>query len=172
MKNYSFTIIYVLIGILFIAIFAQINIDLPGGIPISGQSFAVLLTAYILGRKWGTIAVFGYVLLGAIGLPIFADAKAGIEVLKGGSGGFLIGFIVAAFVVGWLAELNWRKSFVKSLLVMLLGTAIILTFGIGKLTLDYSFPQALEWGFYPFLWGALVKIVVGAAILPLKYKYL
>lgn len=87
-----------LLAIVFIALFAQVTIPVSIGesnIPISGQTFAVLLVAYILHQKHGTIAVGSYVLLGLLGLPIFADGKAGWNVLIGGSGGFLIGFIVS-----------------------------------------------------------------------------
>jgi len=157
-------VLLALAGTLFVVIFAQINIDLPGGIPISGQSFAVLLTAIILGRYWGTISILLYVFAGVAGLPVFADGASGIEVLTSGSGGFIIGFIFAAFVTGWLGDIEWKKSFWKSLLAMIIGTIIILVFGVGKLTYDYTLSQALEWGFYPFIWGAILKIFLGAAI--------
>ncbi|KAA3633530.1 MAG: biotin transporter BioY [Bacteroidetes bacterium] len=151
-------------GVIFIAIFAQINIDLPGGIPISGQSFAVLVTAFLLGCAWGTISVGTYVLAGVLGLPFFADGASGFEVLLSGSGGFIIGFIVAAFFTGWLGDKGWKQSFWKSLLAMTIGTAIILFLGISKLTYDYDLASALKWGFYPFIWGAVIKIVIGAGV--------
>ncbi|MCB0650193.1 MAG: biotin transporter BioY [Saprospiraceae bacterium] len=153
-----------IVGILFIALFARINIDLPGGIPISGQSFAVLVTAILLGRKWGTLSVLGYVIIGILGWPVFAEGAAGIKVLYSGSGGFIIGFIVAAFFTGWLGDRGWKFTFWKSLTAMSLGTFIILLFGVGKLTYDYNLLQALQWGFYPFLWGALAKIILGAIL--------
>lgn len=153
-----------LAAFIFVALFAQIDIDLPGEIPVSGQSFAVLLSAFLLGRKWGTIAMTIYVLAGISGLPVFAGGAAGMEVLRSGSGGFLIGFIFAGFITGWLSEQGWGTSFWKSLLTMTIGTIVILLTGIGKLTYDYSLKQALEWGFYPFITGALIKIVFGAVL--------
>ncbi len=153
-----------LTGVIFIAIFAQIDIDLPGGIPISGQSFAVLVTAILLGRLWGIFAVALYVILGVLGLPVFANRASGLEVLESGSGGFVIGFVVAAFFIGWLGDAGWKRSFGKSFLAMLMGTAIILFLGVGKLTYDYDLASALEWGFFPFLWGAVVKIILGAVV--------
>ncbi len=153
-----------LAGVIFIAIFAQINIDLPGGIPISGQSFAVLVMAFLLGPTWGTIAVAAYVLAGVSGLPFFADGASGYEVLLSGSGGFIIGFIVAAFFTGWLGDNGWKQSFWKSLLAMTIGTVIILFLGITKLTYDYDLASALKWGFYPFIWGAVIKIIAGAGV--------
>ena len=172
MSNTPF--VQVVIAVLFISLFAQLSIDVPVGessIPITGQTFAVLLSAYWLKRKIGTIAVFIYVVIGILGLPIFAEGKAGWEVLIGGSGGFLIGFIIAAYVVGFLGEKNWEHSFSKSLLAMIIGTAIILFFGIGRLANLYGLEKGLAYGFYPFWKGAIVKIILGAAILPL-YNYL
>ncbi len=163
----------VIFAILFISVFAQITLTLPtnsGGIPITGQTFAVLLVAYALLKKWGTISIFLYELLGIFGAPVFADGKSGWAVITGGSGGFLIGFIVAAFFVGWLAEQGWSRNFGKSLLAMTLGTIIIMTFGVIRLAQLYDFEKALEWGFYPFIWGAIVKIILGAMIMPLYFR--
>jgi len=170
MNNLFFKI---LLSVLFITFFTQISINVPVGesdIPITGQTFAVLLVAYFFKRRFGTIAVFSYVLLGLIGLPIFADGKSGITVLIGGSGGFLFGFIFSAYVVGYLGEKNWQISFTKSLLAMMIGTLLILFFGIGRLALIYGFDKAMEYGFYPFWKGAIVKIILGATILPLYHR--
>jgi len=165
----------ILVAVFFIALSAQLTIEVPindAQIPISGQSFAVLLVAGVLGLKNGLVAVTLYVLLGALGLPIFADGKSGLEVIMGGSGGFLLGFIAAAFGVGYrISKLTFRPiSFVKCLYLMTFGTAIILFFGIGRLATLYGFEKALEYGFYPFWQGALVKIVLGAIVLYLVEK--
>jgi len=165
--------IQIIITLFFIALFAQLSIDVPLGessIPITGQTFAVLLSAYWLKRKMGTIAIFVYVLLGAIGFPIFADGQSGWDVLIGGSGGFLVGFIVAAYVIGYLGEKNWPLSFIKSLVAMTLGTTIILFFGVGRLAHLYGLEKGLTYGFYPFWKGAILKIILGAIILPLYYR--
>lgn len=166
-------LVQIFFAILFVALFAQLSIDMPLGessIPITGQTFAVLLSAYWLKRKNGTIAILAYVLLGVFGLPIFADGQSGWVVLMGGSGGFLIGFIIAAYAIGYLGEQTWRISFTKSLLAMTIGTAIILFFGIGRLTSLYGLEKGLAYGFYPFWKGAIVKIVLGAIVLPLYYR--
>ncbi|NJN77733.1 MAG: biotin transporter BioY [Saprospiraceae bacterium] len=89
----------------------------------------------------------------------------------GNTGGYLFGFAVAAFAVGWLGECeNWRVNFGKSLIAMTIGTAIILIFGTTFLGIKIGFSDALKYGFYPFLLGAAIKIVLGAAVLPLYYK--
>lgn len=153
----------IIIATIFIAIFAQITIPLPY-IPITGQSFAVLLVAYILGWKRGTIAVLLYLLAGAMGLPVFAEGSSGIEKLTGKSGGFLYGFVVAAFLVGFLAENTGFSSFKKALGIMAIGTAVILFFGVMHLSMHIGFQKALQDGLYPFIAGAVVKIVFGAVV--------
>lgn len=172
MVNKSF--LKIILSVLFIAFFAQISFKIPvreSDIPITGQTFAVLLIAYFYKRKIGTLAVLSYVLLGAIGLPIFADGKSGWAVLIGGSGGFLLGFIFSAYIIGYLGENAWPKSFPKSLLAMTIGTIIILFFGISRLALIYGFEKAMAYGFYPFWKGAIFKIILGAAILPLYHRW-
>lgn len=148
---------------IFIAIFAQITIPLPY-IPITGQSFAVLLVAYLLGWNRGMIAVLLYLFAGAIGLPVFAEGASGIAKLKGNSGGFLYGFVVAAFVVGYLSEKLESSSFNSALQIMTLGTGVILFFGVMHLSIHIGFQKALQYGLYPFIAGAVVKIVLGAVV--------
>lgn len=173
MKN-DIPILKIIAALVFIALFAQISFDIPtndGGIPISGQTFAVLLVGYILHRKWGTVTLILYMLLGGLGLPIFADGNAGWEIITGNSGGFLIGFIAGAYLTGYFGELGWDKSFPKSLLAMTLGTAVIMFFGVLWLAQIFDFERALEYGFYPFLIGAVVKIILGAVVMPVYYKF-
>lgn len=171
MINHPFA--QVILAVLFIALFAQLSIDVPlveSSIPITGQTFAVLLSAYWLKRKIGTTAIFAYVILGTFGLPIFVDGQSGWDVLIGGSGGFLTGFIIAAYVIGYLGEKTWPFSFTKSLMAMTIGTAIILFFGVGRLTNLYGLEKGLAYGFYPFWKGAIIKIILGALILPLYHR--
>ncbi len=151
------------LGTAFIIIFAQITIPLPK-IPITGQSFAVLVTAFLLRSTLGTGAALLYLLLGALGLPVFADHSGGISVLKGTSGGYLFGFLPAAFVVGKLSETGWDVNFWWIAAAMAIGTAIILIFGIAQLTYFLGFGKALQYGLYPVLPGAIVKIGLGAAV--------
>lgn len=171
-KSISKNIIWMAIAILFISVFAQITINLPtnsGNIPITGQTFAVLLVGYILGKKRGTFSVLLYIILGTLGLPIFADGESGFEVIRGGSGGYLLGFLVGTFTVGYFSELDWTRSFPKSLIAMTIGTLIIMLFGVLRLAQLYDFDKAMEWGFYPFIIGGIIKIILGAAILPIYY---
>jgi len=161
------SILYALLSIGFIALFAQIAYDVPWSdtkIPISGQTFAVLVVGMLLGKMWGTLAVIIYLLIGGLGLPVFADGGYGWGAFAKGTGGFLIGFAVAAFVVGYLAEAGWGRTFGKCLLAMLIGTLVIMAFGVAYLTYLYGFERALAYGFYPFIPGAVFKILLGALV--------
>jgi biotin transport system substrate-specific component len=166
----SKNILTILISVAFMALMAQLTLVLPGnlgGIPITGQSLAVLVVGLLFPIEIGAAAVFIYVLLGALGLPVYADGGSGWEALKGGSGGFLVGFILAALVMGWLHRLDWHKSFLKALLAMIIGTTVLLACGITRLSMLYGFEKALEYGFYPFWKGAVVKILLGALLIRL-----
>jgi len=161
------TIINALLGLLFIAIMAQVTITTPeamGGIPITGQSLAVLLVGFLLPFPWGGTVVLLYLLLGAIGLPIFAETRSGWGVLSGGSGGFLLGFMPAAFLMGYLRERGWGLHFGWSLLANLLGTLLIVGTGVLRLAALYDFPKALDYGLFPFWKGALLKVLIGGFV--------
>ena len=160
-------ILYLLVSVAFIALFAQISYDVPWSdttIPISGQTFAVLVVGMLLGKEWGALAVVIYLLIGGMGFPVFADGGSGWESFKKGTGGFLIGFAIAAFVVGYLAEKGWGQTFVKCLIAMSIGTLLIMGFGVAYLTYLYGFSKALEYGFYPFIPGAVLKVLLGALV--------
>ena len=154
-----------LLGAFAVALFAQLSIELDwteAGISVTGQTFAVLVVGFLLSRPWGTVAILLYLLLGILGFPVFADGASGAGVFLKGSGGYLYGFVAGAALVGYLADKGWASHFGKSLLAMLLGTLTIVAFGLAWLTYLYGFSKALEYGLYPFISGALVKIVAGA----------
>lgn len=169
------TLIQIVVSIALIALSAQLSIDLvvnDGMIPITFQTLAVLLVGYFLGATWGTVAVALYVLLGLAGLPILADGNAGWSVLTGGSGGYLIGFILGAFSCGKLEESGWGNNFLSAIFNQTVGTVAILIFGVAWLSYLYGFAKALEYGFYPFWMGAIVKILLGAIIITLKNNFI
>ena len=161
-------ILMVGLGLLLICLGAMVSIDLPwkdGGIPITGQSLAVLVVGFVLGRKRGLLVIAIYLITGLVGLPVFAKGASGIDTLMGGSGGFLYGFLVGGYVCGALQENGFGDSFTEGLIVMAIGTALILICGIAQLTFLYGLEKALEYGFWPFWPGALVKIILGAVII-------
>ncbi|KGK99101.1 biotin synthase [Methanococcoides methylutens] len=152
------------------AIGAYITIPL-GPIPFTLQVVFVLLAGAMLGSKWGAISMTVYTLLGIAGLPVFSGGASGLGVILGPTGGYIIGFIAAAFVVGFLFEKNRTEKVLFNAIYVLVGSVVIYTFGLTHLMLvaDMSFMQAITVGFLPFIGGALVKIVV-AAYIATSYK--
>ena len=144
-----------------IAISAQLTIDI-GSIPITGQTLAILCWAFFLTPGQSLLALTLYLSLGLIGLPVFADGESGIEKLWGGSGGYLVGFVIAPVIVSKLYLKHKKDSLVQIILLTLLGTIIILLFGNIRLCALYGLQKGLEYGFFPFWQGALIKILIGS----------
>ncbi|NQS91462.1 MAG: biotin transporter BioY [Chloroflexi bacterium] len=145
-----------------IALSAQMAITLPfSPVPISGQTLAVLLTGLMLGKNRGAAAVALYLTQGAAGMPFFAGGKSGLVTLLGPTGGYLIGFVFAAYVVGMLAELRYKKSLVFQATNLLIGNVIIYGFGLFWLARFVGEAQVLQFGLFPFLVGDGLKILVG-----------
>lgn len=149
------------------AICAQISFWI-GPVPVSGQTFAVLLTGALLGSRRGALSQLSYLAIGATGIPYwFALGGApGMARLIGPTGGYLFGFVAAAFVVGWLAERGWDRHIWMSVLAMLAGSVIIYIFGVSWLAVFIPRGMLLQTGLYPFIPGDLLKILVAATILP------
>ncbi|MEM9545685.1 MAG: biotin transporter BioY [Bacteroidota bacterium] len=146
-----------------IAIAARVSIDV-GNIPITGQTLAILAWAFFLSPVESLVVISGYLVLGFIGLPVFADGESGFDKLFGGSGGYLIGFLIASIIVSWLNQ-KWRVNSFSSILVLtLIGTIIILVFGVGRLITIYDLQKGIQYGFLPFWKGALIKIILGSFI--------
>ena len=155
-------------------------------VPFSLQTFGVLFAGATLGFRRGVAATLLYLLLGCIGLPVFAvDAQgvhasgaATIASLQGGrlvlgaTGGYLLGFVLAAGLVGRLAELGWDRSLRGSVSMMLIGSAVIYLIGLPWLAVAASLDvhQALQFGLWPFLPGDVVKLFVAAGLLPVGWR--
>jgi len=159
---------------LFTALMAQLVIPLPfTPVPITGQTFAVLLTGALLGSRLGAVSMVLYVTLGAVGLPFYAGGAHGMQVVFGATGGYLLGFIVADFVVGRLAELRWDRSLQRSLPAMAAGQAVIYALGLIGLGLALHWPaNLLQLGLTPFLVGDAIKLVAAALLLPPAWRIL
>ena len=164
-------IVLIVLGSLLVALFAQISIPLPfTPVPITGQTFAVLLVGAALGSKRGAASLGLYMAEGAIGLPVFAAAKGGIG---GPTTGYLIGFIVAAYVIGLLAERGMDRSLRTSLLPFIVGTIAIYLVGATWLTLSIPGWTALDGfnkGVAPFLIGDAIKLILAGLALPAAWK--
>jgi biotin transport system substrate-specific component len=164
----------VAIGVVLIAIGAKISFVLPDNpIPVTGQTFGVLVAGGALGFRRGIAAAGIYVLLGVIGLPFFALNRTGIEVLWGASGGYLIGFIVAAAIVGRLAELGWDRNILGAVGAMLIANAAIYVIAVPWLavTTGYGPEEAIQKGFLTFVVGDAIKLALGAAAFPLAWWF-
>lgn len=160
-------------GSLLIGLCAHIKIFLPiSAVPITGQTFAVLMIGALFGARRGSLCVLAYIAEGAAGLGVFASG-IGFAVLLGPSGGYIVGFIAAAYVVGLLAEMGWDRRVGTTILAMVLGNIIIYAFGAGWLCCLTGFNKAvLATGIYPFIVGDALKIVLAAAVLPAGWKLL
>ena len=157
----------IILGSFLIAILAQVSIPIPfTPIPITGQTIGVILVGGLLGARRGAMAVLTYLMEGAIGLPVFAQMKAGAHVLVGPTAGYLWGFVFAAFLIGYLAEKGWTvkptssffSCFAATTLILVLGTLYSAAFSVG-------FNEALIMGFYPFLVGDVVKSAICAGLI-------
>ena len=160
---------------LLLALCAQVSFYLPfTPVPITLQTFAVLLTGAALGSRRGAIAMLVYLAEGAAGLPVFAGGFAGPAALVGPTAGYLWAFPIAAFVVGLLCERRLERSYLTSVLAMLPGTLIIYAFGVSWLAvlLHLSPLKAINAGLVPFIPGDLLKLLVAAALLPTAWAIL
>jgi biotin transport system substrate-specific component len=151
------------LGILIISISAQLTINV-GDIPITGQTLSILILAFLYKPADMFVVSLLYVLLGVLGLPVFADGESGLEKLTGASGGFLIGFIISSTIISYIYQSGKSKGLLRILSLTSLGTIIILLFGVGRLATIYGLDKGIEYGFSPFWIGALVKIIIGTII--------
>ncbi|MCM8746245.1 biotin transporter BioY [Thermomicrobium sp. CFH 73360] len=157
----------VVAGSLLTALAARVSLPLPfTPVPITGQTFAVLLVGAVLGSRRGAASMALYVAQGLAGLPVFAGGKAGLAVLLGPTGGYLVGFIAAAFVTGWLAERGWDRQPLATAVAMALGNIAIYLFGVSWLAAFVGIERAPLLGLVPFLPGDALKIVLATLALP------
>jgi len=159
------------ISALFVAALAQVIIPLPfTPVPLTGQTFAVLLVGAALGSKRGAASLVLYTLMGAIGLPFFAGGASGLAYLSGPTLGYLVGFIAAAYAVGTVAERGLERNVRTSLIPFLIGTLVIYIFGAGWLAVLFGVKQAIALGVLPFIVGDFIKMVLAALALPTAWK--
>jgi biotin transport system substrate-specific component len=160
-------------GAALVAITAQYEIKLwftP--IPITGQTFAVLLVGASLGAVRGASSLLLYFFVGLAGAPVYSGGDGGWSIVKGATGGYLIGFIVAAALTGWLAQRQWDRRFNSAVAAMLTGSVVIYAFGLPWLarTANLGLEETLEAGLYPFVVGDLLKLYLAGALLPAAWK--
>ena len=157
-----------IVGSMLMAVSAKIQVPM-WPVPMTMQTFAVLVIGMAYGAKLAGATLLLYLAEGAAGLPVFASG-AGLPYMAGPTGGYLVGFLVAAIMVGWLAERGWDRNVALTFLANLAGTAIIFALGVAWLsTIMGGFEKAVVAGFQPFIVGAIVKIALAAAMLPLVW---
>jgi biotin transport system substrate-specific component len=160
-------------GAAFVGLAAQVSWHLGfTPVPITGQTFAVLLVGAAYGSVLGAASLSLYMLLGIAGVPWYSEQKHGWEVFSGATGGYIVGFVLAAALVGYLSERGWDKKFSSSVAAMLTGSVVI--YACGALWLHHylhvNWATTLVDGVYPFVPGDLVKLYLAAAALPAAWK--
>jgi biotin transporter BioY len=167
-----YDVIIIICGSLIVGLSAQIKVYFPfSPVPITGQTFAVLMLAALLGSRRGVLAMLAYLIEGALGLPVFAGG-IGPATLIGPTGGYLFGFIAVAYVVGKLAEMGWDRRVITTIAAMLAGEIALYAFGVCWLAIMTDIRTALVIGLYPFIVGDILKVVLAAAVLPAGWKLL
>ena len=157
------------IGAVLIFATAKVSIPVAGSpVPITGQTFGVLLVGGALGFRRGLASIGLYVLIGLIGLPFFAEGKGGVQVLQGTNGGYIVGFIVAGALVGRLAELGWDRRIVGALGAMAIGNVVIYLLGVPWLMVvaHMDLSTGIAKGLWPFLLGDAIKQILAALAFP------
>jgi biotin transport system substrate-specific component len=158
-------------GALLVALLAQVRIPLPfTPVPLTGQTFAVLLVGAALGSRRGAASLGLYTGLGLAGLPVFAGGASGLGYVFGPTGGYLLGFILSAYVIGRLAERGLERSLRTSILPFAVGTVIIYALGAIWLAFYVGPAAAISKGILPFLAGDAIKLALAALTLPAAWK--
>jgi biotin transport system substrate-specific component len=160
-------------GIVVLSIAAKIKVPM-WPVPITMGTFAVLSIGAAYGARLGLATIFGYMLIGALGYDVFAGSSAekfGLEYMTGGTGGYLVGYVLATVLLGTLARKGWDRSAPKMAGAMLLGNVLIYVPGVIWLGMLYGWDKPiLAWGLTPFLVGDAVKLVLAAALFPAIWK--
>lgn len=160
-------------GAAIVSLAAQVSIGLPfTPVPVTGQTFAVVLVGAALGPFAGTCSIALYIVAGLAGAPVYAHGAHGGAVLTSATGGYLIGFVVAAAVTGSLTSRRWDRHLPSAIAAMLTGNVVIYLVGLPWLawTLGTDLEKTLELGLYPFVVGDLAKIYLAATLLPTAWR--
>ena len=167
--------VMVVLGIMALAILAKVKIPM-WPVPITMGTFAVLTIGATYGPRLGLATILGYMIIGALGFDVFAGSSAeayGLTYMMGGTGGYLVGYVLATLALGWAARAGWDRSVLMMAFAMLLGNVLIYVPGVAWLGVLYGFDQPiLAWGLTPFLIGDALKLVLAALLVPAVWKML
>ena len=160
-------------GILLLAVAAKIKVPM-WPVPVTMGTFAVLAIGAAYGARLGLATILGYMLVGALGFDVFAGSSAeqyGITYMMGGTGGYLVGYVMATVALGWLARRGWDRSVLWMAAAMVVGNALIYAPGLYWLGALYGWDKPiLDWGLTPFLVGDALKLALAALLLPALWK--
>ena len=159
----------IVIGSLLLATSAQFKIPLYP-VPVTGQTLVVLLIGMVYGPRLGGVTIAAYLLQGIIGLPVFAGGMFGIATLLGPTGGSLGGFLIAAIVMGVLAERGMGRGIVSTIIAMMIGNIVIYIAGASWLASFIGAEKAFVAGVLPFLYGDILKLAVAAVLMPVAWR--
>lgn len=160
-------------GSLVIVAAAQVRLLLPfTPVPVTGQTFAVLLIGALFGAKRGAAAAMTYLMLGLLGLPVFSAAPPGPAAMLSPTAGYLAGFVAAAFITGSLSERGWDRRPWSAALAMAVGSCVIFACGLLWLGRYVGWTNVIQQGLLPFIPGDLLKIAFATALLPAGWKLL
>lgn len=170
-RGIAMDLVLIATGTALVAVAAQLAVPI-WPVPITGQTLAVLLVGSTLGALRGALSMVLYAAVGALGLPVFSDSASGWGVLLGPTGGYIVGFIFAAALTGWIAQREWDRKVAKAILSFAAGTVVTFAFGLPWLsyTLSLGLNDTLQAGLYPFIIGGVVKAVIAALLLTAGWK--
>jgi len=153
-------------GSLLLALLARLSIPVPfSPVPITGQTFGVLFLGGLLGSRLASLSVIFYILEGIMGLPVFAAGSLGVLYLLGPTGGYILGFIPATYIVGYITDNGWNKNLITILISMIVGTSIVFVFGVSWLSFSAGLTTAITIGLLPYIPGALIKISLATLLI-------
>ncbi len=167
-------------GVLLIALLAQVSIPLPfSPVPITGQTLGVMLVGAAFGANLGAITLLSYAVIGVIGVPVFSDFSGGLHTVTTPTFGYIVGFIAAAYIIGWLSERQWDRTPIRAIIAFGVASAVPFLTGVPYLAFALSASgspvdagQAIQLGLIPFILPGIVKWALMAALLPAAHAVL
>jgi biotin transport system substrate-specific component len=170
--DFAKEVLIIFAGFVTLAFLARVTLPLwftP--VPLTGSTLGVFLVASILGCKRATSAVISYIIAGGLGLPVFAYGAFGFAVLAGTTGGYIIGYVFAASVIGFMFDRGWGNTYLKRVLIITIGCSALFITGLIQLSFFVPAGKVLAYGLYPFIPGEIFKICLAASLVGSARKF-